>query len=820
MTASLAVYLQTQIPDFVKEDAFSNNLGLYLLINLNIVVVMLLCFLVSRNILKLLLDRRKNIIGAQLRTRLVVAFVGLSLVPTVLLFLTAKGILDSVLRGWFSPQIQATVDGALEVAEQAYLDRESRLMKSAITLSEEVSKVLEISGDFLSLTTESPGLRDQLSPSESESPIVSRPQALEAPVRHSKKLLEAILQEKLKSHQLTRLTIYDSEGRSLLGVSSRAPGELGREVPPLNLFSLGKSLSGEAIVHPEQNLQSEFIRAYQPVLFEDRPGFSLVATVRVDEQLAGLLGGVLDSYEDYRDLHSYRTPLASSYLLTLVGASLLIMFAAVWVGFHLARSLSIPIQKLAEATEQIAHGNLDHRVPEIGDDELGVLAHSFNTMTSDLKRTTGELDSRRQYIEAVLGSIEVGILSVDRHGCVTTCNESASKMLGVLQLGEKLSSASLKEVAEQLSELLESLFESDKNVISDNVSVGDIKNEGGARHLHVTLTKLFSRQGAALGAVVLMDDLSELVKAQRMAAWRDVARRIAHEIKNPLTPIQLSAQRLQRRVIEAGILNKEQESIATDCTKAIVGQVETLRTLVNEFSQFATMPQISPKPVCLNTLVRQAVSVYEEHSGAESRKVEGHLDSRSEREVDFQLELEKSLPLAMLDKDQISRVVVNLIDNALESIRVANRSREKEGIEVIQPRVKIATSLNRDLSILSLSLADNGLGFSDTDKSRAFEPYFSTRETGTGLGLAIVRSIVSDHNGHIRIKDNKPHGAMIVIEIPWVLETNSTLGSGLVQAVEKDSGLSKPGSNRKLASKDATEAQDSSGIDEIKERVS
>lgn len=705
---ALGYYLQQQFPLLSDEQFLANNLGLVLLINLNILVILILGFLVAKNLIKLVLDRRKNILGSRLRARLVVAFVGLSFIPTLLLFMTARGILEHVMRGWFSSQVSSAVDGSLGIAREWYSSIEEDMARQTEQLASSLGELY----------------REGASDNE----------------------IQLFLTKKRNALDLTELSIVDSRG------AIRAQS-ISDQVNPssfsstLDQVTLRQALQGTMIVQPEQCTFGEQMRVY--AFIADGSGERLLVTTRViPPELSSLLESVIGAYDDYRELYRYRRPLASIFLLMLVIVLLLILFAAVWVGFYLARGLTVPIQELAYGTEQVAHGNLDYRIGEVADDELGTLVHSFNTMTEDLKRTTGELVSRRRYIEALLANIGVGVISIDRDGRVATCNHAASRIINLDQsvLQKPLKDVLPIELWHNLEELLDTLSEDEKVLSTQFVW----HQETVVKSLQFTITRIDDIEDTSLGVVILIDDLTELVSAQRMAAWREVARRIAHEIKNPLTPIQLSAQRLERKSRQFSELTSEQRGLIRDCSDTITSQVALLKTLVNEFSQFARMPKCTPRPTNINVLITDICSIYSE----------GYSDIR------FETDLGSSLPELHLDPEQITRAVGNLIDNAAASIAESGNS---DGL------IRISTALNTKLGVLSLSIEDNGGGISDKDISKIFDPYFTTKEGGTGLGLSIVSSVVTDHHGFIRVHnqydEGKTVGVRFVLEFP--------LGDGL-----------------------------------------
>jgi len=720
----LITWIWKQIPSLGEEDAFASNLGVVLLINANIILVMVLGFIVIRNVVKLVLDRRRGILGSRLRSRLVTAFVGLSLIPTALLFLVAKGIVEQVLEDLFSPQVEAAVDGALNVSRSHYALAEKQLVANVHSLGKLLGQV-------------GLGSRGEIADDA---------------------FLRALIEGKRQEYSLSEVLLVAPDGRVLLRAAEVEPDGKLLELPGPQLGSLYRALRGESIATPEQSVAGEYLRAYgrvdstQTVAVAGEPlpisELGVVATLVVPEPLVEGLEQVIGAYDDYKELRTNRRPLASSYLLALVIVTLLVVFAAIWVGFFLARSLSGPVQQLASGTVAVAQGDLDYQIPDVGDDELSVLVKSFNKMTSDLKATTGELVSRRRYMETVLESVNVGVVSIDRENLIATFNLAAAEILGVeqpkLMQGRALREIMPRSFSEQISGLVLELNASVEKALSVDVT---LEHQGETKQLVVTMTKLMNDRAETVGTVILLDDLTALVSAQRMAAWREVARRIAHEIKNPLTPIQLSAQRIQRRFATAtGRLATEELKVISEGTDVIVKQVDALRNLIDEFSRFARMPQVNLTPCRLNEIVDETIQTYQEILG----------------EVQLSVELDPEIPLIELDREQIARVLVNLLDNALASAR-ERQLRLEAGY---QARVAVRSRYSPTLGLVALEVADNGVGVPDPDKARLFEPYFSRRKGGTGLGLAIVNTIVADHNGFIRVRDNEGGGALFIVELP------------------------------------------------------
>lgn len=744
-----AYYLARQYPAVQSARLFANSLTFVLLINLNIIAVMVLGFLVIRNLIKLFIDRRRKILGARLQTRLVFSFVGLSLIPTCLLFFVAKGILETILSEWLSPAIESSIDGAVEVAKLHYDSEEQRLKRVTGNLASALSRISD--QNILPYL----GSRETAAPAGGSALI--------------RTIVEHMLLEELEESGYSEARIVDRAGNTLLSVSN---GPAPPVLPPASA-RLHMPPGSAPVVRPEYAASTELLRGYAPIklerpildpsggqpapdsiikLDERVPGRApvLVVTQVISGELSERLAEIVRSYDDHKELKSYQRPIASSYLLTLIMVTLMIVFVAAWVGFHLARSLSVPIQLLAAATEQVAHGNLEFQIPDVGDDELSVLVRSFNTMTADLSAIQGELVARRRYMETVLDNVGVGVISIDRQGQITTINLAAAEILELPAESRPLrpfSETLPQDIALRIGELLRELELSHERVRSETCSLA---TAGGTKHLQLTVTRLVAVNKNPLGAVILIDNLTELVRAQRMAAWREVARRIAHEIKNPLTPIQLNAQRIQKRFsltegTQHGGLSTDEQRLLNDTTSMIVQQVEILRNLVNEFSQFARMPRSILEPVNLNELIEHAASFYRS----------------AHAEIRIEVKLAPNLPLLRLDREQMSRAFNNLFDNAIAAIELEKqRGSGEAGV------IKVATQYASDLNIATVIIADNGTGISDNDKPRLFEPYFSRRQGGTGLGLAIVSSIVSDHHGFIRVRDNPPHGAALIIEFP------------------------------------------------------
>jgi nitrogen fixation/metabolism regulation signal transduction histidine kinase len=479
---------------------------------------------------------------------------------------------------------------------------------------------------------------------------------------------------------------------------------------------------------------------------------------RASNDLTDLVAG---SERDYQDLVSKQRRVRLLGLSTLGLMTLILLFVSSWVAIYLARGIATPIKALAEASKEIARGNLTHRVTTIADDELALLAESFNQMTTQLEENRSRIEAgaaelrdtnlalreRRNYLETVLQSLSTGVISLDENDCVTTLNASAAQILALVdKVGDnpKLSSLIGNEDWLVVDRLLRRARRAGH--ATEQTQLGS-----GALPVSMTATALPDSRGPRRGVVLVIEDLSELLAAQRAAAWSEVARRMAHEIKNPLTPIQLSAERIAKsygRATANGGGNgfrtderadeKRVAAVISECTETITREVAGLKAMVDEFSRFARLPAIRLEQANLNDVITHAAGLYQER-----------LDG-----VSLTLDLDRELPSSMLDIEQIKRVFVNLIDNALEAVSsVAN-----------EKQITIVTS--HDGEKMRAEVADTGQGIEPADFRRLFEPYFSRRDSGTGLGLAIVQRIIMEHRGHIRAERNHPRGARFVIELP------------------------------------------------------
>jgi two-component system, NtrC family, nitrogen regulation sensor histidine kinase NtrY len=692
---------------FNKEDLpMSTNIFVYGLSIINVILILLLLFLIIRNVVKLFYEHRRGIIGSRLRTKLVAAFVGLSLIPTALLFVFAINFLSYSIEFWFNIKIGDALNRSLEVAQVYYQQMEEQAKFNARQMSADITK-------------------NRLYEKE-------RVEYLKSFITQRQKNSRVGMVETSFDFRKEKLVFPDVEHPDLTPVTLDAKTiedvDSGKEKSTTQATKIGDAVVGVVPIF-SYAVPSEVIGRIS-VSYVIPKGF-------VDK-----LRSIADASEQYSQIKLLKNPIKSNYIVTLSIVTLVIIFLATWFGLTLSKEITVPIQDLVQATNRITQGDLDSRINIEADDEIGILVKSFNQMTGDLKKSKNSLEEaniilerRRKYTETILRNVSAGVVSVDRSGMITTVNHAAEIMFDISAekvLYQNYRDLMIPEHLALVDEFLQEMKEGNESSLQKQLEVV-LKDK--ALTLLLTITTILDEEGNYSGIVVVFEDLTLLQKAERAAAWREVARRMAHEIKNPLTPVQLSAQRLQKKY---GDKLDEEGSVFKECTQTIIDQVEVLKNLVNEFSRYARMPVTTLAPNDLNTVVAEAVSLFQD----------------AHKDIVFELKQAEGLPKFDLDAEQINRVMINLLDNAVAAIN------KKTG------RVEITVSYDEPHHKATVSVADDGAGVPASYKRKVFEPYFSTKKSGTGLGLAIVSSIISDHRGQVSVTDNKPTGTIVSFQLP------------------------------------------------------
>jgi len=684
------IYIESKSfnPDFQLR--ITNTFLFFILANLNIILLILFVFLVTRNFVKLIAERKRGIVGSRIRTKLVLLFVGLSLLPTMVLFGVAAKFVFSSFNYWFNIKVEQAINQTLEIGHIYYKQASDDLIHYSRLFQRGFINNGELVFDNVSLSK---------------------------------------LRPKLKEYNLDLLQVYNYKLQPLVSLT-RKPVEQNLDLKN----DLAEPLKTREPVALVKSLPYGDLAYTITPLEKGRLWGFLVVGRLIPPHLVKKLEAIRKNSEDYKQLFLFVNPLKWSLFIIFSVITLLVIFVATWVGFRIAKVITIPIQALAGATQEVAKGNLDVNVDVEASDEVKMLVDSFNKMVTDLRMAYGrlqeqklEIERRHRYTKTILENIRTGVISTSASGYIITVNPAVEEILGVK--AGNLVGKPFQDLAEIFPE-----FKEFSQIISEKLEKQiKLKINGRLLTLVVSTTLLKDKQGQPLGAVFVFEDITQLEKIQRMAAWREVARRIAHEIKNPLTPIQLSAQRLRRRY-----LNQFQgESVFDECTQMIVKQVEGLKKMVNEFSNLARLPEVNLTLNNLAEVIEEALAVYRS----------AHLH------ITFELNQITSVPMFLFDREQIKRALLNLLDNAVASI-------EDQG------KIEVAISHDPAFKIVRIEVKDTGQGIPDELKPRLFEPYFSTKRSGTGLGLTIVHTIISDHQGFIRVKDNYPQGSIFAIELP------------------------------------------------------
>ncbi len=692
--------------------------------------LLVLATVLGRNLIKLYFERKRGQVGSRFKAKMVTTFVALSLLPALLLFFLAYGLIISSIDLWFRAPASQMLENSRMIGEQYYdeLDERSRHFAGRIAVA--------MGGEEAFLHGIRPRLEQKLS-------VLRQDYALED------------------------VRIFDAR--------ANLAAESGKLVPTVDAASelrnlVQRSLVGQAVSRVVRSSPSDALKevvwATASIRSPDgRIVGAVVTQALITRSVHFKVSSVQEGYNAYAQLQTEKASVRSNFLLILALSTLLIVFAFSWFAMYLAKRITVPIQALAEGAEAVAAGNLGHRVECEAFDELESLVAAFNQMTSDLeenksrieaaqdslRQSNAELDDRRRYIETILQAIATGVLSLDSNYRIRTMNRAAYQMFAIQG---PVTEIPLEEVVQgSAGETIKQLMH--KSAVLGPV-VRNIELSVTEKHLQLatTVTPLLDSSGQQAGWVIALDDVTELLRMEKLSAWREVARRLAHEIKNPLTPIQLSAERMLRRYRKLPPLDEAGEralgswhdaflsygNLLEECVLTITREANSLKNLVDEFSRFARLPEIKLRDEDLHKVLENVLSLYN-----------GRI-----QDVTVIRTFSPDVPHLRLDPEQMKRVFVNLFDNALEAMADSPRAKV----------LKICTSCERSQRSVRIQISDTGRGFPKEYQDSLFLPYFSTRKGGTGLGLAIVRQIISDHNGYVRAEPNLPLGTTIVIDLP------------------------------------------------------
>lgn len=692
----------------IRRDYLLNNIIFLALLNINLILLMVIILLVGRNLIKLYFERRQKIPGSKFRTKLVVAFVGLSLIPSVLLFILATGLFTNIIEHWFSTQVEGSLRNSLDVAQEFYRNLKDNTVSYASRLSNEITE------------------RDLLK-------------------KENEKDLSIWIDDRRKEYGVTAIEVYSPQFSELAKSVEKPYRKITFETTRQDF--LKDVLGGNKVSEIFPSKDGEMVKAAIPVLKNNEVVGIIVVTTSITKDVVAKMSEIRDSIEEFTQLKSVKAPIRFAYIIVFLLATLLIIFSATWIALYIAKGITIPIQRLAEATHSVAQGNLNLQIDVEAKDELKTLVDSFNQMMRDLKiskdniekinlslrKANIELDQALTYMETVLEDIATGVISIDKDGRITTINKAAEHILGISR--EDLQGKEYTELFRFVeSEKIITLIEKMRKYREDIDTKITLSINKRLMTLHLNISTLRDKEGNLLGTLVVFDDLTELIKAQRTAAWQEVARRIAHEVKNPLTPIQLSAQRLKKKYAEG---SPDYQAVLEECTSIIIKEVYSIKSLIDEFSRFARMPEAKLVPQHINEVIEDVVALYRS----------------AHKYVNIIVEAINSPPMIKMDKDQMKRVFLNLFENAIEAMN--NRG-----------NIWVTTTYDPEMTKVRIDIADDGSGIPSEDKDKLFLPYFSKKKGGTGLGLAIVDKIITDHGGNILVSDREPKGTVFTIELP------------------------------------------------------
>tara|TARA_B100001964_G_C14257316_1_gene613170 strand:+ start:3436 stop:5778 length:2343 start_codon:yes stop_codon:yes gene_type:complete len=708
----------------------SNNILVAISLNFGLILVLVLLLLVARNIIKLYFERRGGIAGSRFQARLVIAFLSLTLIPSILVFTVASELLSDTIDKWINSPIEQTLHESVAVAEALYKNSEKQTMSYAAYVAG----------------------------------LIHRGKLLNPDARE---VLKREIQKKTFEYDVDVIQVYNSDFEIIEEARKDNAFFVNFDLRT-ELNMLAKVAMGEAVSSIEDVREENHVVSMVPILIrpKGKPSHVLGVVVvikTVSRRLLEKVQGILEAFQDYKQLRIKKEMIKDSYQLTLATVALVLVFSSIWFGFYIAKGITVPLKLLAEATEAVAKGNLDIQIdlPNKGD-EAAQLVGAFNKMTLDLKNSKEQVERINvelsesntelyhwgQYIEAILENVGGGIFSLDKLGVVTTINESAAHMFGIEQdksRGQNFNTmlepkylSPVRNVVREMSEQGEKTIVREINLLIDNKK--RILKAGGS--------VLTDHLGQYVGMVFVFDDITDLIGAQRTIAWREMARAIAHEIKNPLTPIQLNTQRLRRKYEQNAA---DFPKALDDATNIIIQEVEQLKALVDKFRQFSESPEsysgpldpgesitlgLRPEPTMLHDIIFEVVKLYQ----------------NTRQNLLIETELDSAIQLVTIDAEQFRRALINLVENAMDSIG--------EGGLII-----IRTIYDSARDKVVIEVIDNGHGVSEKDKEKIFQSYFSTKAQGTGLGLAIASQVVVDHGGTIKVSDNKPTGAVFTIEL-------------------------------------------------------
>lgn len=723
IVAAFFVALSLLEADYLKQQnaTIADNIAILLLFNVIIILLIVLITLIARNLTKVYNERKSKIIGSKFQTKLVLAFLTLALVPSILLFFVASKLFTYSIGTWFSVQVEQSLQQSMEVAREYYSHVEQKNLFH--------SKKIE---DFI--TSNQLYMKDQ------------------------RDQLQRLVEIKVEEYQLGGIIIYDQTGHVVVSYASQTMPQTytNRDYSTL----IQESMSAKGAIETRSLTKGNYMVVITPLiqtLSGEKSVWGFILTLsKIPQSTLLKIENIRNAFEEYKKQSFLKLPVSANYFVTFVLMTLLILFSAIWLGFYMARGITIPIQELAAGTRRITEGDLNVKINVSTADEIGMLVNSFNTMTRELKQgkiniekvhenlqsTNIELEERRNFIETILENVGSGVISIDKNGIITTINEAAKRLLDIKEapiLGMSYKEAFNPLFREPIREMIKQMDVHQKKPYEKKIELPVADN---VLTLLTNIKFMWDDGERYMGLLIVFEDITHLIKAQKIAAWQEVAQGIAHEIKNPLTPIQLNAQRLRKKYHED---KKSFAKIFDESIGIITQEVEGMKDLLNEFLRFSRMPTPRPKAVSLHPIIDDVHGLYKSHQ--KNPRIVKNFDT--------------NIDLVYVDPEQIRRVFINLFDNALDAI--------DEG-----GSIQISTRHDPEAHLVRVEFSDDGMGISPEDRDKLFLPHFTTKKRGTGLGLAIVTRIINEHNGVIQVRHNNPKGTIFSIDLPDVSITQKS----------------------------------------------
>ena len=688
------VLIETKLPNFARFFPVWENKLLVIVLNINLLLILLLLFLITRIILKAYIEKRRGIWGSGLKKKLTSTLLFISIVPSFTLFLLATGFFYVSMDRWFSQQVEDTMESALELSKLHYEEIFQRYTRIGSMMVKEIEKK--------NMVGDESGLR-------------------------------SFLQRYEKMHLLGYLAVYDVS----TGVLVRSGGPDGSDKKVLSRLKefMRQSPSREIIPADEgemlvagQSIHDETGRVAGMLFLGDT--IKIKGTERIKQ--------IAVTSKEFRESRVFKKVLKYSFIIPLFLITILTIFVSLWVGIKMATEITVPIEKMKEGAAIIAKGKFDINLEDRGKDEIGTLVKAFNSMAQELKIAKDEIEEKKRSLEFVLNNVATGIISTDKKGGILLANKAARVILGVDR--ENLEGVSLREVFGNDFKALTKSFLREVRISRGGSITKDLRLnlKKDITYLRASLTALKDEGDRVDGFIIAFDDITHVVRAEKLATWREVARKLTHEIKNPLTPIVLSAERIRRKIMTR--FTGTDKDVLDETTSVIIRSVDDIKGIVNELTKLTRTSQARTLED-INIVVDETLDLY--------RNLYHNISISFENE---------EIPLVRVDRDGFKRVFINLITNAVKAI-----GGEKGTITV-------RTKYDRLKRAGIVEFADTGRGVPDEDKEKVFDPYFTKDKEGTGLGLAIVHSIILEHHGRIKVEDNTPKGARFIIEIP-IMET-------------------------------------------------